>query len=420
MSVIVVQIPPRKRQGPQSANAAETASGDVSPVTGVPEQWFWVKTENGLTVQSQGRSKPTDIPPSEAIVAVLSEADVSWHRMQVPKAPANKLRAALLGSLEDQVLSEPEHLHVALAPDATPGEVAWIAVVDKDWLTQSLSQLERQGVMVDRVVPSLWPGERSVGYFYDLAPAGSSPLPALALADVNGIACIPLAGSLSRALLPSGAVASTTWYALSSVATAAERWLGESVTPRNHAEQMIWSARSTWNLRQFDLVPRRRGSMAAKDLWRRFMRPTWRPVRWGFVGLMAALVVGLNLRAWSLQQAIEERRAAQAQLLTQTHPHVRNIQDAPLQMERETDLLRTAAGQAGRGDLETLLALAAGAWPNSQGPMQSFRYFTGQMSFGTNPWSAEDLRLFTDRLKPMGWAVSNHNGRITLTRSQQP
>jgi general secretion pathway protein L len=424
MSVIVVQIPPRRRQGPQAASSADAGagagatadSGTVNP----PDQWFWVKTENGLTVQAQGRSKPADMPPSEAVVAVLSEVDVSWHRLQIPKAPPNKMRAALLGSLEDQVLTEPEQLHMALAPDAAPGEKAWVAVVDKDWLKQVLSQLERHGLMIDRVVPSVWPGERSVGYFYDLAPAGGKPEPALAIADANGIACIPLAGSLSRSLLPSGAIHAMTWYALSSVASAAERWLGEVVTPRSHAEQLIWSARSTWNLRQFDLVPRRRGSMALKDLMRRFMRPTWRPVRWGLVALLATVVVGLNLRAWTVEQTIEDRRKTQAQLLTQAHPNVRTVVNAPLQMERETDLLRALAGQPGAGDLETLLALASGAWPESQGPMQSLRFFTGNLSLGTQPWSPEELRQFSDRLKPTGWTVTSQNGRITLSRSAAP
>jgi general secretion pathway protein L len=420
MSVIVVQIPPRKRQGPQATSASEASTGMDTALASVPSQWSWVKTDNGLTVQLQGRSKPADMPPAEAVVAVLSEADVSWHRVQIPKAPANKMRAALLGSLEEHVLTEPEQLHVAMAPDANPGEKAWVAVVDKDWLKQLLSQLERQGLMVDRVVPSLWPGERSVGYFYDAAPPGGKSEPALAIADVNGIACMPLTGSLARSLLPSGAVAATSWHAVSSVASAAERWLGESVTPRSHAEQLIWSARSTWNLRQFDLVPRRRGSMALRDLMRRFMRPTWRPVRWGLAALAATSVLGLNVRAWTAEQAIDERRKAQAQLLQQAHPQVRSIVNAPLQMERETDLLRALAGKPGGGDLETLLALASGAWPESQGPMQSMRFFTGQLSLATNPWTPEELRQFTERLKPTGWTVSSQNGRITLVRSAQP
>jgi general secretion pathway protein L len=272
---------------------------------------------------------------------------------------------------------------------------------------------------VDRVVPSIWPGERSVGYFYDAAQAGDATEPALAIADANGIACIPLAGSLARSLLPTQAVSAATWFAVSSVSSVAERWLGEAVMPRSLAEQLIWSARSTWNFRQFDLVPRRRGSMALRDLLRRFMRPTWRPVRWGLAALLVTQVLGLNIRAWTSEQAIADKRKAQAQLLTQAHPQVRTVVNAPVQMERETDLLRALAGKPGGNDLETLLALASGAWPDAQGPMQSLRFFTGQLSLATNPWTPEELRQFSERLRPAGWNVSNQNGRITLTRSPQ-
>ncbi len=420
MSVLVVQIPPRKRQGPQGASAAEAGGRLDANAASPPGQWFWVKTDNGLSAQSQGRSAPADLPPSEAVVAVLSESDVSWHRLVIPKAPAAKMRAALVGSLEEFVLSDPEQLHVALAPEAEPGAKAWVAVVDKPWLSQLLTHFERQGVMIDRVVPSLWPGEKASGHFYDASPAGATPEPGLAMADANGIACLPLAGTLARALLPPASITAMRWSAPSAVAAAAERWLGHPVMPSSPADQLMAAAQSVWNLRQFDFVPRRRGSLALRDAWRRFMRPTWRPVRWGLAGLVAVQVLGLNVWAWSLQQSMDERRQAQAQLLKQAHPQVRLVRDAPLQMERETDLLRAAAGKPGANDLETLLAMASGAWPEAQGPMQNLRFQTGQLSLAAPTWTPEDIRQFSERLRPAGWAVASQNGRVNITRSTTP
>jgi general secretion pathway protein L len=414
MSVLVVQIPPRKRPGPQGSAGADTPTESGSPA--LPGEWLWVKTENGLTVHSQGHAVPSDMPPSEAAVAVLSELDISWHSITLPRAPSGKLKAAVLGMLEEQLLTDPEQLHVALAPEAQPGERCWVAVVDKTWLGQTLAAFERQGVLIDRVVPALWPDERAHGHFFDAAPPGSTPEPALAMADANGIVCLPLSGSLARALFPAGAAKSGRWTATPAVAAAVERWLGAPVTVRNAGDQLLRAAQSTWNLRQFDLAPRLRGSLALRDAWRRFMRPTWKPVRWGLVALVTVQILALNLWALSHRQAVETRQRAQAALLTEAHPKVRMIRDAPLQMERETDLLRAAAGRPGSGDLETLLAAASSAWPDAQGPMQNLRFQTGQLSLSAAGWSPQDIRQFTERLKPAGWVVASQGGRVVITR----
>lgn len=414
MSVLVVQIPPRKRLGPQ-ALADASPSGD-SAATSVPAEWLWVKTENGLNVHQQGQDAPAKLPPSQAVVAVLPELDVSWHSLVLPKAPAGKLKAALLGMLEEQLLSEPDTLHVAVAPDAQAGERCWVATVDKAWLAQTLTAFERQGVMIDRVVPSLSPGERAHGHFFDAAANGGTPEPALAIADGSGIVCVPLAGSLARALLPSAAAKSARWSAPPAVAAQVERWLGAPVSLRSQGDQLLHAATSTWNLRQFDLAPRLRGSMALRDAWRRFMRPNWKPVRWGLAAVLVVQLVALNLWAFSHRHEVETKQRAHSALLTEAHPQVKLVRDAPLQMERETDLLRAAAGKPGSGDLETLMAAVSSAWPDAQGPMQNLRFQTGQLSLSASGWSPNDLRQFSERLKPAGWTVTSQGGRVLVTR----
>ncbi|MBL8329604.1 MAG: general secretion pathway protein GspL [Rubrivivax sp.] len=419
MSVLIVQIPPRKRLGPQAQAASEGAAA-AEAASAPPQEWYWIRTENGTSVQAQGHAAPALLPATQAVVAVLSEPDVSWHSVTLPRAPAAKMRAALLGMLEEQLLSDPEQLHVALEPGAEAGQRAWVAVIDRPWLGQCLLAFERQGLLIDRVVPSLWPGDVTHGHFFDAAQPGASAEPAIALADEHGIACLPLAGSLARALLPAAAAQSTRWSAPPSVAAAAERWLGAPVQLQTQAEQLLVAARSTWNLRQFDLAPRRRGTLAVRDAWRRFMRPTWKPVRAGILALLALQVVALNVWAWTHRQAIEDKRAAQTALFAQTHPQVRVVRDAALQMERETDLLRVAAGRPGPGDLETLLAAAAAAWPDQQGPMQNLRFQTGQLSLAASGWSPQDIRQFTDRLRPAGWQVNAQAGRVLITRAGAP
>lgn len=413
MSVLVIQIPPRQRLGPRVTGGEDTTASTPS----VRTEYQWVSTQDGLSIAAQGRGAPTLLPAAEAVVAVVSEFDVSWQRLTMPKAPPAKLRAALGGLVEEVVLDEHDALHLAVGPEAVAGAPTWIAVVDRAWLEGEIRALERGGMFVDRVVPSLWPGEVPQGHFIDAAAEGATPEPAIAMADANGIVCLPLAGSLARALLPSAAAQTTRWTAPPAVAAAAERWLGAPVSVQTSAERLLFAARSVWNLRQFELAPHRRGARALRDAAKRFMSPGWRPVRMGLIALAVLQIVGLNAWAWSQRLAVEDKRASQITLMSQVHPQVRSVIDAPLQMERENDQLRTLAGRPGATDLEPMLAAAAAAWPDAQGPVQSFRFQPGQLTLATGGWSENDVKQFSERLRPGGWSVEPAPGRITMTRS---
>jgi general secretion pathway protein L len=413
MSVLLIQIPPRKRLGAR-AGGGEDPTASAPAVRG---EYAWARTDDGIAIHSHGRAVPALLPQADIVVAVLADTDVGWQRITIPKAPPTRLRAAVGGVLEDFLLDEPEALHLALAPDFVGGTPAWVAVIDKGWLAGEIATLERAGHLVDRVVPSIWPGEAPFGHFFDAAGGNGTPEPAIAMADMNGIVCLPLAGSLARALLPATAAETIRWTATPAVAAPAERWLGAPVQVQSEHERLLGAARSLWNLRQFDLAPSRRGTRAARDVLKRLMGPAWRPVRTGVIALLALQIVGLNAYAWNQRKAVDEKRRAQAALLTQTHPQVRTVLDAPLQMERETEALRTAAGRPGPTDLEPMLTAAAAAWPDAQGPLQTLRYQPGQLTLATPGWSDNDVKQFIDRLRPGGWAVEHAPGRVTMARA---
>ena len=63
------------------------------------------------------------------------------------------------------------------------------------------------------------------------------------------------------------------------------------------------------------------------------------------------------------------------------------VSDAPAQMERETERLRAAAGRPGEADLESMLAAAAGAWPDGQGPVSNLRFEPGKLSVAAVGWA---------------------------------
>ena len=94
------------------------------------------------------------------VVAVVPMQALSWFTVDLPAGKALKgeaLRNALIGLLEDRLLSEPEPLHMALQPGWQPGQRAVVAVCHKAWLHNHLLNLEAAGKTVTRIVPALSP-----------------------------------------------------------------------------------------------------------------------------------------------------------------------------------------------------------------------------------------------------------------------
>lgn len=405
MSLLAIQIPARARPPARAA-------GDAVPAT----EFDYVLSANGRAVTGTGRATPSRMPKADSVVAVLADADVAWHLVTMPKAPASRLRAALGGILEDALLDDDEVLHLALPPRYSAGQAVWVAVVHKPWLSATLAMLEGSGLVVERVLPPWAPDGRARGHF-SLDGSADGAL-RLALLRAEGAVALRTAGTLARALLPATSV-TVRWTATPSAAEAAERWLGQPVAVYTDAERALKSARSDWNLRQFDLAPRHRGLRAVRNIGRRFMSPEWRPVRWGVAAIAALQLVGLNVAAWQVQSQVDARKAAMGKLLQASHPGVKLVYDAPVQMQRETDRLRAAAGRPGDGDLEVLLGAAAAAWPDGQGPVQTLRFESGRLILAAPGWGEPQLAQFRDRLKPAGLQVELAEGRVTVSRGNR-
>lgn len=406
MSLLAIQLPTRTRLHPQVRASAQGP--------GARAELGFVLSPDGQAVQTEGQCAPSLLPKATAVVAVLAPADVAFHRLTCPKAPAGRLRAALAGMLEEQVLDEVDQLHLSLAPDARPGEETWVAAIDRAWLSAELAALESAGVVVDRVVPGLWPDAQAHGHFH-VPLDEDKPRTLLTWADAQGVSTWPLQGSLSRGLLPEPLAEDTLWTADPAAAAPAERWLGQPVQVLGMGARLLASAQSGWNLRQFDLAARHRGLALLRDAGKQFLTPGWRPVRLGLVGLVLAHLVGLNAWAWMQRTELQTRRTAVTNLLRTTHPQVRAVLDAPLQMARENELLRASAGRPGDTDLEPLLQAAASVWPDGR-PPQLLRYENGRLSLGAPGVGAAELAQMRATLEPAGWSVDQDDNQITLSR----
>ncbi len=396
------------------------AGADLAAPEPAPTEWHYLQTTDGTHVIAQGVAAARQLPRSESVVAVLPADRLSWHRPVYPKAPVARLRAALGGLLEEQLLDGDEALHLAVAPDATAGQAAWVAALSKPWLMGHLGALQAAGIVVDRLVPAtaplLGPGPTHVHFWRPLADDEAAPC-RLVAADSDGVHSLPLAGSLARSWLPRWQQPGTLFTATPAAATVAERWLGQPVAVVTDAEQALAAAGSTWNLLQFDLAPRHRGLRALSQWGRALLRPEWRPARWGLAAVLAIQVLGLNLWAWQQQRAIDGKREAMSALLRSTHPQVRAVLDAPLQMVRETETLRVAAGVPGDGDFEPLLAAAASAWPEGLPPAIQLRYEPGRLSLAAAGVAPVQIDQMKQRLRAGGWSLEAADGRLNIGRA---
>ena len=416
MSTLVIQLPEHQR-------LRARATGEIALDPGRRRDYVYVTSADGIEFEAQGEAAAALLPRRSQVIAVVREADVAWHLIKLPKAPASRLRAALTGVIEEALLEDAESVHLAVAPLAVAGEPTWVAAIDRNWLQEELAALQKGGVFVDRVVPMAWPDEPPIGHFHVSAPSDpSSPGgTVLTWANAGGVATVRLDGGLARALVPSPAPVSTRWTASPIAAVAAEQWLGAPVTVMPIEQRLLQAGRSLWNLRQFDLARKTRGARAARDWLRQAMSPAWRSVRIGAAVLVVAQIAGLNLWAWHQKNAVEARRGAIQALVKATYPRVSEAdiqRDASAVMLRETQALRTLAGKPGDSDLEPMLQAAAAAWPNERPPVENLRFESGKLTLAASGWSDAQIEQFRGVLRPAGFQVDASEGRIVVTRAR--
>ena len=416
MSNLVLQLPEHRR-------LRAGAAGDVAGEPSRRREYAYATSGDGIELDAQGEAAAALLPRSTNVIAVVQEADVSWHRVTLPKAPASRLRMALVGVLEDALLEDAETVHLAVAPAATPGQPTWVAAVDRAWLQAELALLEKSGVFVDRVVPMAWPDDPPAGHFRAPLASGIGTIEGVYLtwASVDGVATVRLDGGLARAIVPTPPPVTTRWSAAPMAATAAEQWLGAPVNVMPTEQRLLQAGRSLWNLRQFDLARRTRGARALGDWLRKARSPAWRPVRIGLAALIAAQILGLNLWAWHQKSEVEARRVAIQALVKKTFPRVGegDVQrDAAAVMARETQSLRTLAGKSGENDLEPMLQAAAAAWPGERPPVENLRFEPGKLTLAASGWSDSQIEQFRAALKPTGFRVDASEGRLVLTRAR--
>lgn len=311
------------------------------------------------TVQELERSKA-----AHSIVVVVPAACLSWHRVVLPATVKlqgdTRLLPVLQSLLEEALLDESEQVHIALMPGATAGQACVLAVCEKAWLSAWMETLERAGIKVERVVPEIAPdvlvqegvcsGVSHSGWVTALQGGVLMTVPLQR--DAASVQCAPL------------------YHALPATFNEAAHVLGaDNVQLDSDKEWVQRMLQTQWELMQhgFAATPLQRMRRKLLAGWRGVLSaPQWRASRLAVAALAIVGVVGLNAQAWTQQRALMAKYQAVLNTAQQTFPQLRVVIDAPLQMQRELQALRQAAGVMGAADLEPMAA-AAGAALHSAG-----------------------------------------------------
>ena len=297
------------------------------------------------------------------VVAVLPFGRLAWLRVQLPPAShGTRLQHVLHGLLEDRLLDEPQHLHIALPPDAESvartGGSLLVAVCDKQWLRDVLAPLQAAGLTVQRLVPELSPSDTP-----RLHVMGEPERSHSVFSHADGVALLP-PNTAQWSAFAGLATDALQIHAEPAMVARVQATLQRQPRLQSAAQRWVQSSQSAWDLAQGEWAQGRTQQIQRQMLaiWQTLRHaPAWRPVRWGLSALLVLQVVGLNALAWRERSALDAQQASLQSILKNTFPSVALVIDAPLQMQREVDTLQRGAGHITSTDFEPMLAAAASA-----------------------------------------------------------
>jgi general secretion pathway protein L len=302
------------------------------------------------------------VASARKVVLLLAAADVTLLQLKMPPLSGARLKAALPGLVEEQVLGDPADCVLVAAPVQAPeGSLRTVAVVQRAFLEPLVKSLLAMGARAVSAVPEqlclpLQPGNVSAaigessitlrhGQYAGLGLAMDSP-PALALQTVRALAGdSPLTVYVPAARL--GEYQALAAEAGPAIQFEADQW-----------EHWIAGSRST----VLDLVPGLGAAGAKSRDWQR-----WRwPIRLALLAVVVNLA-GLNIEWLRLKREADGLRLAMRQTFAAAYPNQPSSSDPALQMRQNIGRAKAARGQVGPDEflyLAAALGEAARALPN--------------------------------------------------------
>ena len=392
-------------------------------------EYFYVVSDDGQSAQRSDQATASLLPTTgrtDQVTVVIPAGCLSWHAVTLPpglnvqsRRQQPRVRAVLEGLLEEKLLDDPAAMHLALDTAAAAGQKCWVAACNKPWLQSHLQALESKGHAANRLLPAQWPSANA-----QLLLWGDSDHAQLSMTGLDGqatLATLPLRAdaSLLQPLL-SRLPAELPVQAEPQLARAAEG-LQRPVNIFPTAQRLLHSASYAGDLAQFDLDlgSSTRAKRRLLDGWQSFAKaPQWRAARWAAGIAIVAQLIGLNAWAVKENRSIAQRQQQARQVLQTTFPHVPVIVDAPVQMQRELDLLRSNSGALSASDLEALLAASAGI--NGVQNAKSLQYQDKQLRIAGLDLSPEALIDAQQSLQANGYLLQREGSELLISAKARP
>ncbi|MGY2489754.1 type II secretion system protein GspL [Cupriavidus sp. CP313] len=337
-------------------------------------------------VLREGHARIADLPAAERLVLILAASDVLLTTASVPPLPPARLKQALPNLVEDALATDAQPCHIGVGP-ALDGSAArgprqrLLMVADRAWLRAVLDAFaehrhRRRHVLAAQLcVPLASAAQASTEP--SLAAAGA-PAPTAALVVEAAASALARSGELSDELsdeLPGTAADAARQWQLT-VRTGAHAGYGLLLGDDALAAWQALAPAGTWyadadaaaaapvpDLRQAARTSWRLWIEGAQDCLRepaldlaQFEFAQGRADRWNLVawrvplallaGIVLVQVIGMNTHWLLLRREQQRLEAAQLQALHGAFPQIQTVLDAPLQMRRQVEQLRTASGRS--------------------------------------------------------------------------
>lgn len=373
----------------------------------------FVQSPDGRSIMRQGYAPLVLLDKLANTVLIVPTQRLSFHLITLPKAPAAKLRVALEGVLEELVLDDPAELAFAVAPQAQEKNATWIAVYEKAWMKTVLESFDLAGHKITRIIPQNHP---SLTPHFEVQ--GNDDSPWLIRTDSTGVVSSPLKFS---SYLCTNITPEDTIYSPPNLAIEAEKYTGREPVIRSVGQSMLHSASTNWDLAQFDIKVG--GTSPAlrklKILFESFKyEKHWGFARWGVILLLLSQIIGLNFVAWQEYQQIKLKKQESTKIFQQTFPEVKLIVNAPIQMERQVDLLRQTSTSLGSNDFETLLSLIGSILPDEVHPT-AYQYQNQELTITGLPNEAFIIQNMQAQAKQNGYELVLQGNNFVLRKVTQ-
>lgn len=344
---------------------------------GADAPFAWSLADGRGRVLREATTRLAEVPREHAVEAVLPASRVLVARLKLPKVNAATIRELLPFAVEDRLLADPAQIHAVPGTTNAHGETL-VAVVDRNWLGETLSLLARAGLRPTRVVceSALLPAEpgcwhavlgKSRSFLVEDdghavafdRPAGAEPPLALRIAADESAERDSRPGRLQVLVEPGLPLPGSALW---------EERLGTKVSVSESLPPLSAPVAVTAIDLLAGVFARNAGGMGSLRVPR---------LAWALAAVVVALQLGFTTAHWWRLE--RERRSLEAEseaLFRGAFPEAKTVVDPALQMRRNLADLQRARGRAAANDF---LALATAAARNDPAPARRLSYANGRL-----------------------------------------